>query len=286
MFNINEALTAYNYFCALSMSLIGDTVNSWTERSKIIVNEYEAECVRLEADCKEKLGFPYNIPIRLPDSEDVRYNIHVYIDKEHKFSGDPHSLSPRAVKFRSKIEGIAPVIAVTIPEDLIKFDIDVNTFEDADHMYNHLQSFYCLLFDYMINALSKYQVIQLADTLSCLYLSRITMFDIDKWTEYLIKVTKDNANIPDIGFCVDSISEERKKAKKEFRIKCDIEEYKYFGEFAKDMLETYTLYSNPQIKHEDKFIEDFATYLDYCKYRERYRDYSIRESIGPDPIPV
>jgi hypothetical protein len=112
------------------------------------------------------------------------------------------------------------------------------------------------------------------------------MFDIDKWTEYMIKTLKNNANKPDFGFYVDPESEERKKAKKEFRLKCDIEEYEFCGKFAKDVLEKYTLYNNPQINHEDKFIEDFAKYLDYCKYRDIYRIYGIQELIGPDPIPV
>jgi hypothetical protein len=73
MFNINEALTAYNSFCAFTMSLAGDTISSWTERSKIDVNEYEAECVRLESNCKERLGSPYSFSIRILDSEDARY---------------------------------------------------------------------------------------------------------------------------------------------------------------------------------------------------------------------
>ena len=287
MININEALTAYNYFCALTMSLSGDTINSWTERSKIDVNEYEAECVRLESNCKDKLGSPYNIPIRILDSEDARYYIHLYIDKEHKFSGNPHSLSPTFIKFREKIEGIAPVVAVTIPEDLIKFDIDVNTFEDSDHMYNHLQSFYSLLFTYITTPSSQYNAMELADILSCLYLSRMTMFDIDKWTEYLIKVTEYNAtNKPDLAFLVSCEDEDRKKAKQEFRMKSDIEEYKFLCETVKDMHDKYTFNTNPQIFYGDKFIEDFAKYLDYCKYRVKYRSYTINEMIGPDPIPV
>ena len=286
MLNIHEALAAYNYFCALSVSLLGDTINSWTERSKINVNEYEAECVRLEANCKENLGSPYNIPIRLPDSENVRYYIHVYIDKEHKFSGKHHTVVPGFVKFREKIEGIAPVVAVTIPEDLISLDIDINSFEDTDYMYSNLQSFYSLLFAHIITSSFRYYGMQLSDILSCLYLSRITMFDIDKWTEYRIKNAKYNANKPDLGFIVSCEPEERKKAKKEFNLKSDIEEYKFFGEFTKDMLDRYTLQGNPQIKHENEFIEDFAKYMDYSKYREKYRSYSINESIGPDPISV
>jgi hypothetical protein len=288
MFNINEALTAYNYFCALSMSLIGDTVNSWTERSKIIVNEYEAECVRLEADCKEKLGSPYNISIRILDSEDARYYIHVYVDKEHKFSGDSYGgLVPGFVKFREKIEGIAPVVAVTIPENLIKFDIDVNSFEGADYMYNRLHSFYSLLFSYITTPSSQYHTIELADILSCLYLSRMTMFDIDKWTEYQIKSAKYNAtNKPDLSFLVSHEDEDRKKVKQEFRLKSDIEEYKFLCETVKDMREKYTFNTNPQVFYGEKFIEDFAKYLDYCKYRVKYRSYTINEMIGPDPIPV
>jgi len=286
MFNINEALSAYNFFCALTMSLAGDTINSWTERSKIDVNEYEAECVRLEANCKEKLGSPYNIPVRIFDSENVRYYIHVYIDKEHKFSGDPHTVVPEFVKFRDKIEGITPVVAVTIPEDLIKFDIDVKSFEDTDYMYNQLQSFHSLLFDNMITATSRYDAIELADILSCLYLSRLTMFDIDKWTEYRIKCAEYKATRPDFNFLVSCEDEDRKKAKQEFRLKSDIEEYKFFGETVKDMREKYTFSTNPQIRYGDKFIEDFAKYLDYCKYRSRYRSYTTEEMIGPDPIPV
>ena len=286
MLNIHEAITAYNYFCALSVSLIGDTINSWTERSRINVNEYEAECVRLEANCKEDLASPYNIPIRIEESENPRYYIHVYIDKEHKFSGDPHTVVPEFVTFREKIEGIPPVIAVVIPEDLINLDIDVNSFEDTDYMYKQLQSFYSLLFAYIITPSSQYHGMQLADILSCLYLSRITMFDIDKWIDYLIKTAKICYDKPDLSFCIDPEPEDRKKAKKEFRLKSDIEDYKFLGEFTKDMLERYTLYSNPQIKHGDKFIEDFAKYLDYIKYRESYRSYSIKELIGPDPIPV
>ena len=292
MINIHEAITAYNYFCALSIALLGDavnlgdTINSWAERSKINVNEYEAECVRLEANCKEDLGAPYNIPIRIEESESPRYYIHVYVDKEHKFSGDPHTVVPEFVTFREKIEGIAPVIAVVIPEDLINLNIDVDSFEDSDYMYKQLQSFYSLLFAYIITSSSQYHGMQLADILSCLYLSRITMFDIDKWTEYQIKCAKICYDRPEFGFFINCESEERTKAKKEFNLKSDIEEFKFLGEFAKDMLERYTLYSNPQIKHEDKFIEDFAKYLDYCKYRERYRSYSIKELIGPDPIPV
>ena len=286
MINIHEAITAYNYFCALSISLLGGNVNSWTERSRINVNEYEAECVRLEAKCKEDFGSPYNIPVRIEDSENPRYYIHVYVDKEHKFSGKPHTVVPEIVKFREKIEGIAPVIAVTIPEDLINLDFDVDSFEDTGYMYKLLQSFYSLLFAYIITPSSQYRGMELADILSCLYLSRITMFDIDKWTEYQIKSAKDNTYKLELSFYANSEPEERKKAKKEFNLKSDIEEYKFFGEFAKDMLERYTLYSNPQIKHGDKFIEDFAKYLDYSKYRERYRSYSINELIGPDPIPV
>ena len=286
MFNINEAITAYNYFCALTMSLSGDTINSWTERSKIDVNEYEAESVRLEAECKESLGSPYNIPIRLPDSENVRYYIHVYIDKEHKFSSDI-GVVPRFVNFRSKIEGIVPVVAITIPEDLINFDIDVNRFKDTDYMYNLLQSFYSLLFDNMITSVSRYNGIQLADILSCLYLSRVTMFDIDKWTEYKIKSAKYNAtNTPHLGFLVSHDPEERKKAQREFRLKCDIEEYEFLGETMKDMREKYTFSTNPQIMYVDKFVEDFAKYLDYCKYREIMERCSIEKLIGPDPIPV
>ena len=153
-------------------------------------------------------------------------------------------------------------------------------------MYKQLQSFYSLLFAYIITPSSQYRGMELADILSCLYLSRITMFDIDKWTEYQIKVAKDNTYKLELSFYANSEPEERKKAKKEFYLKSDIEEYKFFGEFAKDMLERYTLYSNPQIRHGNKFIEDFAKYLDYSKYRERYRSYSINELIGPDPIPV
>jgi hypothetical protein len=286
MINIHEAITAYNYFCALSISLLGGNVNSWTERSRINVNEYEAECVRLEAKCKEDFGAPYNIPVRIEDSDNPKYYIHVYVDKEHKFSGKPHTVVPEFVTFREKIEGIAPVIAVVIPEDLINLNINVDSFEDTDYMYQQLQSFYSLLFAYIITPSSQYRGMELADILSCLYLSRITMFDIDKWTEYQIKNAKDNTYKLELSFYANSEPEERKKAKKEFNLKSDIEEYKFFGEFAKDMLERYTLYSNPQIKHEDKFIEDFAKYLDYIKYRERYRSYSINELIGPDPIPV
>ena len=286
MINIHEAITAYNYFCALSISLLGGNVNSWTERSRINVNEYEAECVRLEAKCKEDFGAPYNIPVRIEDSDNPKYYIHVYVDKEHKFSGKPHTVVPEIVKFREKIEGIAPIIAVVIPEDLINLDFDVDSFEDTGYMYNQLQSFYSLLFTYIITPSSQYRGMELADILSCLYLSRITMFDIDKWTEYQIKIAKDNTYKLELSFYANSEPEERKKAKKEFNLKSDIEEYKFFGEFAKDMLERYTLYSNPQIKHGDKFIEDFAKYMDYIKYRERYRSYTINELIGPDPIPV
>jgi hypothetical protein len=288
MFNINEALTAYNYFCALSLSFFTtDTVSSWTERSKIDVNEYEAECVRLETGCKESLGSPYNIPVRLPaDSDNVRYYIHVYIDKEHKFSGDPHTLVPGFVKFREKIEGITPVVAVIIPEDLINLDIDTNSFEDIDYMYNQLQVFYSLLFDNIITATSRYNAMELADILSCLYLSTLTMFDIDKWTEYRIKIAEYNATKPDLKFLVSCEDEDRKKAKQEFRLKCDIEEYKFFAEFVKDMREKHIFYTNPQIWYGDKFVEDFAKYMDYCTYRTRYRSYTIEETIGPDPIPV
>ena len=290
MFNINEALTAYNHFCALTMSLAGDTINSWAERSKIDVNEYEAECVRLEANCKEKLDPPYNIPVRILDSENARYYIHLYIDKEHKFSGKPHTVVPECVKFRDRVEGIAPVVAVTIPEDLIKFNIDINTFEDTDNMYYNLQSFYSVLFTDLITSSAQHQAMELADILSCLYLSRMTMFDIDKWTEYLIKTAKYNAtDKPDLGFLVSHESEERKKAKRDFRLKSDIEEYKSFAETVKDMRDKYTFNINPQIWHGDKwdkFVEDFAKHLDYCKYREKYRSYTINEMIGPDPIPV
>jgi hypothetical protein len=286
MINIHEAITAYNYFCALSISLLGGNVNSWTERSRINVNEYEAECVRLEAKCKEDFGAPYNIPVRIEDSENPKYYIHVYVDKEHKFSGKPHTVVPEIVKFREKIEGIAPVIAVTIPEDLINLDFDVDSFEDTGYMYYQIHSFYSLLFTYIITHSSPYYGMQLADILSCLYLSRLTMFDIDKWTEYRIKCAKYNVSKPDLAFLIDHEPEERKKAKLEFRLKCDIEEYKFFAETVKDMREKYTFNTNPQVWHGDDFIKDCAKYLDYCKYRERYRDYSIRESIGPDPIPV
>ena len=287
MFNINEALTAYNFFCALTMSLAGDTINSWTERSKIDVNEYEAECVRLEANCKEKLESPYSISITLLDTENIRYYIHVYIDKEHKFSGDPHTVVPEFVKFRERIEGIIPVVAVTIPEDLIKFDIDVKSFEDTDYMYDQLQSFYSLLFTYISTPSSQYRSMPLADILSCLYLSRLTMFDIDKWTEYRIKCAKYNVSKPDLAFLLtDHEPEERKKANLEFRLKSDIEEYKFFAETVKDMREKYTFNTNPQVWHGDDFIKDCAKYLDYCKYREKYRSYSIKELFGSDPIPV
>jgi polysaccharide pyruvyl transferase WcaK-like protein len=113
------------------------------------------------------------------------------------------------------------------------------------------------------------------------------MFDIDKWTEYLIKTAKYNAiDKPDLAFLVSHESEERKKAKQEFRLKSDIEEYKFFAETVKDMRDKYTFNTNPQIWHGEKFIEDFAKYLDYCKYRVKYRSYTINEMIGPDPIPV
>jgi hypothetical protein len=63
------------------------------------------------------------------------------------------------------------------------------------------------------------------------------MFDIDKWTEYLIKNAKICYDKPDLEFLVSHEPEERKKAKKEFKLKSDIEEYKFLGEFAKDILD-------------------------------------------------
>lgn len=300
MFYIYEALEAYNWYCTLATSIMGNTPSSWVERSRDdSVTGNDLQLIRLISDNKSFPEYPYcKIISEFSEDEVYRplFKIHVYIDNDTKWQDNYRSYKlPICCRYKKGVKGITTINAVVIPYDVFTLDIDPDKFESEGEMWFRLRNFYKDLFMNILsaetyqNTINRYE--DFCEILADIFLITLSRFDIEKCYDYDKELLKNTYSRKSSNtFAVDAsdifVTEEKHKRKNEFLITHYSELLDYIKEFVNAIITEEDSYLNPTVKKTAYFLKLFSDLISYRTYMDFYKDKEIAKIIGPIPNPV